>query len=89
MLDNDIYVNHTSLNINTIEGMLKFLKETLSFEGKDLQDAILVLCAYSFYITNEEISLIFPIFPAFTHLSTRVFSPLVKKGYLSSEKAAS
>lgn len=87
MLDNDIYVNHTSLGINTIEGMLSYLKDTLSFEGKDLQDAALVLCAYSFYLTKEEISLIFPIYPAFTHLSTRVFAPLVRKGYLASEQA--
>ena len=89
MLDNDIYVNHTSLGINTIEGMLAFLKEKLSFEGKDLQDAVLVMCAYSFYLTNEEISFIFPIFPQFTHLSTRVFAPLIRKGYLASEKASS
>jgi len=89
MLENDIYVNHTSLNICTIDGMLSFLKETLSFEGKDLQDAILVMCAYSFYLSNEELSLIFPIYPAFTHLSSRVFGPLIKKGYLASEKVSS
>ena len=89
MLENDIYVNHTSLEITAIDKMIKYLEDTLSFKGKDLQDAVLVMCAYSFYLTNEEISLIFPIFPAFTHLSTRVFAPLVRKGYLASEKAAS
>ena len=87
MLDNDIYVNHTSLGITTKEGMIKYLEDTLSFSGKTIQDAMLVLCAYSFYLTNEEVSLIFPIFPAFTHLSTRVFAPLVEKGFLAVEKA--
>ena len=86
MLDTDIYVNHSTLKINTIEGMIEHLKKTLEFEGRDLQDAILVLCAYSFYLTNEEISFLFPIYPAFTHISTRVFSPLVRKGYLASDK---
>lgn len=89
MLDTDIYVSHSSLKIRTIEGMLDYMKKSLEFEGKDLQDAILVLCAYSFYLTNEEISFLFPIYPAFTHLSTRVFGPLVKKGYLAADKTSS
>ena len=89
MLETDIYVNHTSLGITKIDDMLKHMKRTLSFDGKDLQDAVLVLCAYSFYLTNEEISLAYPIYPAFTHLSTRVFGPLIRKGYLKSEKATS
>lgn len=89
MLDTDIYVNHTDTGVSTIEGLLTYLKNTISFEGKDLQDAILVLCTYGFYTTNEEISTTFPVYPAFSHISTRVFAPLVRKGYLTSEKASS
>lgn len=89
MLDEDIYVNHTQLNINTIDQMINHMRETLSFTGRDLQDAILVLCAYCFYLTNEEVALAYPIFPAFTHLSTRAFAPLTKKGYIKPIKAES
>lgn len=89
MLDNDIYVNHSELNISSLDEMYSHMARTLSFSGKTLKDAVLVLCAYSFYLSNEELSLLYHIYPAFTHLSARAFKPLIDNGYMVSERAAS
>ncbi len=89
MLDNDIYVNHSSLGITTADEMLGHMERTLSFSGKDMRDAILVLCAYCFYLSHEELALLYPVYPAFSHLSTRIVKPLIEKKLLTAENAGS
>ncbi len=87
MLEDDIYVNQFSLGIDSVYGMTEHMRRTLSFEGKGLREAVLVLCAYCFYLSQEELSLLYPVYPAFTQLSSRVFKPLIDLGYIVSEPA--
>lgn len=91
MLENDIYLNHIQLNIENIEDISNFMSRTLSFTGKSLKDIVLVLCAYSFYLTHEELSLLFPPIyqSASQHISERTFSALEKDGYLKHETITS
>lgn len=89
MFDNDIYVNHMELDIKTLDDMYAHLRRILSYTGNDLQSAVLVLCAYSFYLTQEELSLLYPLYPAFTHLSARVFKPLEQAGYITTNMITS
>ncbi len=89
MLENDIYVDHTVLDIHTYNELLSFLREKIGYTGSDFKTAVLVLCAFSFYLTQEELSFLCPLYPLYSHLSSRVFKPLVEQGYMQAEKAAS
>lgn len=89
MLDGDIFVNHKSLDIDGTAGILKHMEDTLSFSGKDLQDAVLVLCAYCFCLSQEEFSLLYPLNDSFFKVfSSRVLKPLIKEKLLTEEKAS-
>ncbi|WP_026653553.1 hypothetical protein [Butyrivibrio proteoclasticus] len=89
MLDNDIYVNHSSLGFSSQEELFEYLSDKLGYTGSDLKSAVLVLCAYSFYLTQEELSFLCPLYPLYSHLSSRVIKPLIEQGYLQQEKATS
>ncbi len=89
MLENDIYVNHSTLNITEQSAFFDYLRDKIGYTGNDIKTAVLVLCAYSFYVTQEELSFLCPLYPLYSHLSTRVIKPLVEQGYMSVENAAS
>ncbi|AOZ97944.1 replication-relaxation family protein [Butyrivibrio hungatei] len=89
MLDTDIYVNHSSLGFSSQDELFDYLNERIGYTGNELKSAILVLCAYSFYLTQEELSFLCPLYPLYSHLSSRVIKPLIEQGYLQQEKASS
>ena len=89
MLKNDIYVNHSDLCINDQQEFFDYLREKIGYTGNDIKTAVLVLCAYSFYLTQEELSFLCPLYPLYSHLSTRIIKPLIEQGYISVETASS